>query len=70
MRPDTIAVHAGRNDFGELGVHAPPLDLSSTYPLPDLGAAVEAFDRLSAGGTPADGSAVYARLHNPTVRRL
>jgi methionine-gamma-lyase len=70
MKPDTLAVHAGRADLAALGVHAPPLDLSSTYPLPDLGAAVEAFDRLSAGGTPADGSAVYARLHNPTVRRL
>ena len=35
----TRAVHAGRHDFTDLGVHAPPLDLSSTYPTPDLAAA-------------------------------
>ena len=33
---DTIAVHAGREDFQELGVHAAPLDFSSTYPVKDL----------------------------------
>lgn len=27
---ETQAVHAGREDFAELGVHAPPLDLSTT----------------------------------------
>jgi len=31
----TRAVHAGRADLGGLGVHALPLDLSTTYPLPD-----------------------------------
>ena len=35
-RFSTRAVHAGRADFAELGVHAPPLDLSSTYPVKDL----------------------------------
>jgi methionine-gamma-lyase len=69
MKPDTLAVHAGRADLAALGVHAPPLDLSSTYPIPDLTAAVEAFDALGAGAAEA-GSPVYARLHNPTVRRL
>lgn len=53
-----------------MGVHASPIDLSTTYPLPDLAAAVGAFDALAAGGTPGDGSPVYARLHNPTVRRV
>jgi len=66
---NTIAVHAGRHDLAALGVHAPPIDLSSTYPLPDLDEAVEAFDALAAGEATA-GSPVYARLCNPTVRRF
>jgi methionine-gamma-lyase len=69
MEMDTLAVHAGRHDFLELGVHAPPLDLSSTYPLPDLDEAVGALDALAAGA-PAATSGVYGRLFNPTVRRL
>lgn len=69
MNADTRAVHAGRDDLAALGVHAPPLDLSSTYPVPDLEAAVEAFDALGAGAADA-ATPVYARLHNPTVRRV
>jgi methionine-gamma-lyase len=69
MEQDTLAVHAGRHDFASLGVHAPPLDLSSTYPLPDLDEAVEALDAL-AGGEADAATAVYGRLFNPTVRRL
>jgi methionine-gamma-lyase len=69
MEMDSIAVHAGRHDFGALGVHAPPIDLSSTYPLSDLDDAVTAFDALAAGDAGA-GSPVYARLLNPTVRRF
>ena len=34
-RIETIAVHGGRDDLAELGVHAPPIDLSTTYPVPD-----------------------------------
>lgn len=66
---DSVAVHAGRHDFGALGVHAPPIDLSSTYPLPDLAEAVEALDTLAAGEAEA-ANPVYARLCNPTVRRF
>jgi methionine-gamma-lyase len=66
---DSLAVHAGRHDFAELGVHAPPLDLSSTYPIPDLAGAVEALDAL-AGGAADTVSPIYARLANPTVRRV
>ncbi|MGL6278448.1 MAG: trans-sulfuration enzyme family protein [Gaiella sp.] len=69
METDTLAVHAGRADLAALGVHALPLDLSSTYPIPDLEAGVEALDELAAGAATAS-SPVYARLHNPTVRRL
>lgn len=69
MEMDSVAVHAGRHDLATLGVHAPPIDLSSTYPLPELGEAVTALDALAAGAADA-GSPVYARLFNPTVRRL
>ncbi|MHB1312365.1 MAG: trans-sulfuration enzyme family protein [Gemmatimonadaceae bacterium] len=65
----TRAVHAGREDFVELGVHAPPLDLSSTYPTPDLDAAARSFDSLAAGDGPL-GSFVYQRLFNPTTDRF
>lgn len=66
---ETRAVHAGRHDLTELGVHAVPLDLSSTYPVCDLEAGVASIDSLAAGGQPK-GSSIYARLHNPTVARF
>ena len=69
MELDSAAVHAGRADLAGLGVHAPPIDLSSTYPLPDLDAAVAALDALGAGAPEAE-TPVYARLHNPTTRRV
>lgn len=69
MRAETYAVHAGRDDFLELGVHAPPIDLSTTYPIADLNVAVASYDALSQGAARA-ASPVYARLHNPTVRRV
>lgn len=67
--PDTRAVHAGRDDFAALVVHAPPLDLSSTYPLHDLHAAEQAFDAF-AQGDEASSEPIYGRLHNPTVTRF
>ncbi len=33
---DTRSVHAGRDDLTALGVHVPPIDLSTTYPLPGV----------------------------------
>ena len=69
MDTDTLAVHAGRAEFQALRVHAPPLDLSSTYPLPDLEEAVADFEALARGECSA-GNPVYARLHNPTVSRF
>ncbi|WP_373047268.1 trans-sulfuration enzyme family protein [Vulgatibacter sp.] len=71
MRPhfETLAVHAGRDDLAALGVHAPPLDLSTTNPLSDPEAGGESLEAMALGGTP-QGSAVYARLHNPTVARF
>lgn len=64
----TLAVHAGRADFARLGVHAAPLDLSSTYPVGDPAEGTASLDAMVAGGAP-QGSAIYARLHNPTVAR-
>lgn len=67
---DTRAVHAGRDDLTALGVHAPPLDLSSTNPLPDIDAGGESYESMATGGHPTEGGAVYARLWNPTVARF
>lgn len=65
---DTQAVHGGREDFRELGVHAPPLDFSTTYPVPTLERGRDSIDALAGGAQNAE-SPIYARLHNPTVAR-
>lgn len=65
---ETRAVHAGREDFGTLGVHAPPVDLSTTYPIRDLAQGTASYDALAAGEATAE-NPIYARLHNPTVAR-
>lgn len=72
LNTTTTAVHAGRGDLAALGVHALPLDLSTTNPLDDPGRAEAAIDALLAGDSPERGGsdAVYARLHNPTVARF
>ncbi|RAO31354.1 Methionine gamma-lyase [Micromonospora noduli] len=68
---DTRAVHAGRDDLRTLGVHVPPIDLSTTNPLPSVDDGGAAYEQLATGGTlPADGGAVYQRLWNPTVARF
>ena len=64
-------MHAGRADLSELGVHAPPLDLSSTSPLPDIELGGDSYEAMACGGHPVDGGGfVYARLWNPTVARF
>src|SRR5687768_4347237 len=71
MHSDSVAVHAGRADLTALGVHALPLDLSSTHPLPDLTRGGESYEAMAGGGYPLpDGGAVYARLWNSTVARF
>lgn len=65
---ETRAVHAGREEFGKLCVHAPPLDLSTTYPIPDLDQGTASFDAL-ANGEASAANPIYARLFNPTVAR-
>ncbi len=70
-RLDTLAVHAGREDLGDLGVHALPIDFSTTNPLPGIEQGGVSYEAMAAGGEPpTGGSAVYARLWNPTVARF
>ncbi len=71
MHGDSLAVHAGREDLDGLGVHALPIDLSSTYPLPDIVSGGDSYEAMATGGYPlAEGGAVYQRLWNPTVARF
>jgi methionine-gamma-lyase len=64
---DTRAVHAARDGMDG---HVPPIDLSTTYPLPDIAVGGASYDVLAAGGRPDGGSLVYQRLWNPTVDRF
>ncbi len=71
MRIDSTAVHAGREDLVALGVHVPPIDLSSTYPITDLDAGGAAYETLATGGRGERASTlVYQRLWNPNVDRF
>ncbi len=71
LHPETVAVHAGRSDFAAMGVHAAPIDLSSTNPLPDILHGGDSYESMANGGHPLpDGGNVYARLWNPTVARF
>lgn len=67
---ETIAVRAGRDDLAAMGVHALPIDLSTTNPLPDIDAGGESYEAIATGGHPTSGGNVYARLWNPTVARF
>lgn len=67
----SLAVHAGRDDLTELGVHTMPIDLSTTNPLPSIEAGRDAYDAYAAGSPPEPGmSWVYRRAWNPTVARF
>ncbi|MFE0024287.1 trans-sulfuration enzyme family protein [Amycolatopsis sp. NPDC059021] len=65
----TRAVHAGREDLTDLGVHAVPLDLSTTYPSRDSADEARRIDEFAAGAV-APGMPVYGRIGNPTVERF
>lgn len=68
---DTLAVHAGREDLTSMGVHALPIDLSTTYPLDSIGRGGDAYEELAGGERLTEGhSGVYARLWNPTAARF
>ena len=68
---DTRAVHAGRADLTGLGVHVPPIDFSTTNPLPDVALGGDSYEAMATGGLPIEGgSHVYQRLWNPTTARF
>ena len=68
---DSRAVHAGRDGLTQLGVHAVPIDLSTTAPLPSVHDGGLAYEHMANGGPHAEGqSTVYQRLWNPTVARF
>jgi methionine-gamma-lyase len=66
----THAVHAGREDLAQLGLHAPPIDLSTTYPSYDAAAEAGRIDAFAETGARLEGPPVYARLDNPTTARF
>ncbi|WP_420032445.1 trans-sulfuration enzyme family protein [Streptomyces sp. cg28] len=66
----TEAVHAGRDDLAALGLHAPPIDLSTTYPSADSRTEAARIDAFAADGALDDGPPVYGRVGNPTVARF
>lgn len=66
----TEAVHAGRDDLASLGLHAPPIDLSTTYPSYDSRGEAMRIDAFATTGARPDGPPVYARLDNPTTGRF
>ncbi|SCG12142.1 methionine-gamma-lyase, partial [Streptomyces sp. MnatMP-M27] len=53
-----------------MGLHAVPLDLSTTYPSYDSRQEAARIDAFAATGARPDGPPVYARLDNPTVARF
>jgi cystathionine gamma-synthase/methionine-gamma-lyase len=71
LGPDTRAVHAGREGLTALGLHAVPVDMSTTAPLPSVRDGGLSYEQLATGGVPSEGqTTVYQRLWNPTVARF
>lgn len=70
-RLETRAVHAGMEGLEATGSHVPPIDLSTTNPLPSVEAGGEAYESLAAGHDLAAGQTpVYQRLWQPGVARF
>ncbi len=70
-RFDSLAVHAGREDLTALGVHALPVDLSTTAPLDSIDSGGLAYETLAGGSPlPPGMSTVYRRAWNGTVARF
>lgn len=68
---ETLAVHAGMAGVSESGSHVPPIDLSTTNPLPSVEAGGDAYESLATGRDPEPGqTAVYQRLWQPGVARF
>ena len=57
--------------LNQAGVHVPPIDLSTTNPLPNVELGGDSYEQLATGGPLLDGqSAVYQRLWQPGVARF
>jgi methionine-gamma-lyase len=69
MELTTRAVHAGREDLTDLGLHTAPIDLSTTYPSRDSHAEAARLD-LASTGVDLGESPIYGRVGNPTVGRF
>jgi methionine-gamma-lyase len=68
---ETLAVHAGMDGLAESGSHVPPIDLSTTNPLPSVEDGGDAYEALATGHDLAPGqTAVYQRLWQPGVARF
>ncbi|GAA1174405.1 PLP-dependent transferase [Ornithinimicrobium humiphilum] len=68
---DSRAVHLGRADLTAMGVHVPPIDLSTTYPLPTVDDGGQAYEDMAGGKACGEGqTAVYQRLWSPGVARF
>jgi methionine-gamma-lyase len=71
VRLETRAVHAGMEGLKESGLHVPPIDLSTTNPLPSVELGGESYEQLAGGGDLLPGqSSVYQRLWQPGVARF
>lgn len=71
MSPDTLAVHAAREDLRQLGVGVPPINNCAFNPLPDVDIGGASYDALAAGVRLGNGqSPVYRRLWAPNAARL
>jgi cystathionine beta-lyase/cystathionine gamma-synthase len=71
FRLETRAVHAGMEGLKEAGSHVPPIDFSTTNPLPGVELGGESYEQLATGGVLLPGqSAVYQRLWQPGVVRF
>jgi methionine-gamma-lyase len=70
-RLETLAVHGGMDGLREQRAHVPPIDLSTTNPLPGIESGGDSYENLATGHPLADGSsAVYERLWQPGVARF
>lgn len=68
---ETRAVHGGMAGLREAGTHVPPIEFSTTNPLPDVEIGGLSYEELATGhDLGPDRSAVYQRLWQPGVARF
>jgi methionine-gamma-lyase len=58
---DSLAVHAGRDGLTGQGVHAVPIDLSTTAPLPSVADAGLAYEQMGCRPGAAQCNQVHGR---------